>query len=240
MLVSAPKPMEDVEGDSEQMQRPSIRRRAALVLAALALWATRPPSAAADTVVLSDNITGVVSGGTEAATGSNWLASSFGTGDATSQLDSITLLLQNPVAGSAVLDLYTDGGQQPGTLVGTLTAPSSYLGPLVETTFTSSGITLAADSTYWVVLSAASGEFDWSWASSDSGTGVGFTDTWSQSLDGGSTWFTFVGPDSYPLQMIVTASAVPEPGSLVLLGLGVGLVLRPLCRRRRRSPSPVR
>ncbi len=216
------------------MQDPRFRRWAGRLLTLLALCFMRPPSAGADTVVLSDNITGVTTGGTEAATGSTWLAASFGTGDATYQLDSVTLLLENSVAGAAVVDIYTDGGQQPGSFVGTLTSPSSYLGPLVETTFTASGITLSADSTYWVVLYATSGEFDWGWASSDSGTGVGFQDTWSSSSDGGNTWFTFVGPDSYPTQMIVTAS-VPEPGSLSLLGLGAGLLLLHQRHRRRRT-----
>jgi hypothetical protein len=175
------------------------------------------------TVILSDNITGVETGGTVAASGSNWLAASFGTGDWTSQLDAVTLLLENSVAGNAVVDIYSDGGLQPGSLVGTLTSPSSYLGPLVETTFTASGITLAANSTYWVVLYATSGEFDWAWAANDSGTGIGFQDTWSQSSDGGNSWFTFVGPDSYPTQMIVSAS-VPEPGSLTLLSIGGALL----------------
>jgi hypothetical protein len=206
------------------MQDPRFHRWVGPVLALLALWAARPPSAGAGTVVVSDNITGVATGGTEAVTGSTWLAASFATGDAAYQLDSVTLLLDNSVAGAAVVAIYSDGGQQPGSLVGTLNSPSSYLGPLVETTFTASGITLSADSTYWAVLYAPSGQFDWAWASSDSGTGAGFTDTWASSTDAGNSWFTFVGPDSYPLQMIVTAS-VPEPSSLTLLGMGAGLLL---------------
>ncbi|MGP0063897.1 MAG: choice-of-anchor R domain-containing protein [Isosphaeraceae bacterium] len=203
---------------------PNARRCAGVLLTMLALSIIRPPSAGASTVVLSDNITGVATGGLEAATGSIWLASSFSTGGASDTLDSVTLLLENPVAGNATVSIYTDGGLQPGTLVGTLTSPSSYLGPLVETRFTADGITLSADTTYWVVLQAAGGEFDWAWASSDSGTGVGFTDTWASSTDAGNSWFAFVGPDSYPLQMIVSAT-VPEPGSMTLLGLGAGLVL---------------
>lgn len=211
-----------------------------LVLAWLALSSSRPTSAEAGQVVLSDNITNVTTGGTEDASGLTWLAASFGTGDSSYQLSDVTLLLANTVAGAAEVDLYTDGGQQPGSLVGTLTSPSSYLGPLVETTFTASGdITLSADTTYWVILHATSGDFLWAWASNDSGNGAGFQDTWSQSLDGGNSWFTFAGPESYPTQMIVTAASVPEPGSLGLLGAGAGLVLLHRLRRgSRRADGP--
>ena len=213
------------------MRDPNYRRRVGWMLALLALcppgrkrprqapWCSPTTSRASPTAA-------------PRPTGSSWLAASFGTGDATYQLDSVTLLLANPIAGAAVVDIYTDGGQQPGSLVGTLTSPSSYLGPLVETTFTAGGITLSADTTYWAVLHATSGEFDWGWASGDSGTGVGFQDTWSSSGDGGNSWFTFapvttpagvtLGTD--PLQMIVTAS-VPEPCSLTLWGLVAGLLL---------------
>ena len=215
----------------------SFRRSAGCVLAVLALWAVRPSSVNAANVVLSDNITGVSNGGTEAATGASWLASSFGTGNATYKLDTVTLLLENSVAGAAVVDIYSNGGLQPGSLVGTLISPTSYIGPLVETTFTASDITLSANSTYWVVLRAAQGEFDWGWASSDSGAGVGFQDTWSSSSDGGSSWFTYVGPDSYPLQMIVTATVVPEPGSITLLGAGAGLLLLGLRHLRQRTST---
>jgi hypothetical protein len=207
------------------MQDVNFLRMLSRVLAALVMCAARPPSTNAANMVLSDNVKGVSSGGTEAATGSTWLASSFSTDTSTYQLNSVTLLLENPVSGAAVVDIYSDGGLEPGSLVGALTSPSSYVGPLVETTFTASDITLSANSTYWVVLEAPQGEFDWSWASSDSGTGVGFTDTWSSSSDGGNSWFTYVGPDSYPLQMIVNASAVPEPATLTLLATGAGLLL---------------
>ena len=71
----------------------------------------------------------MTNGGTEAATGSTWLASSFGTASSSYQLDSVVLLLENPVAGVAEVDIFSDGGSQPGSLIGKLTSPSSYLGP---------------------------------------------------------------------------------------------------------------
>jgi hypothetical protein len=225
------------------MERPlRIRPAKAVIAGLLAVGLMHAATAQAD-VVLSDNITGVITGGTEAATDSNWLAASFTTGSSTAQLDGVTLLLANPTAGAVEVDIYDDGGLQPGSLVGTLTSPSSYLGPLVESTFTASGITLAADSTYWVVVHATGGEFDWAWASDDSFAGSGFTDTWAQSFDSGGSWFTYapittpavtLGTD--PLQMIVTAAAVPEPGSLASLGLGAGLLLYWRARGRRVIP----
>ncbi len=54
-------------------------------------------------------------------------------------------------------------GAQPGTLVGNLNSPSSYSATLAATNFSTSGLSLAANTQYWVVLNANSGAFDWSW-----------------------------------------------------------------------------
>jgi hypothetical protein len=214
------------------------------MLSVLALIGTLPSTSRAGTV-LSDNLS-ATSGGTEAASGSTWLTSSFGTDASSYTLNSVTLLLANSVGGKAEVDLYTDGGLQPGSFVGTLTAPGSYSSSLASTTFTTSGITLASDSTYWVVLKALSGEFDWSWTTANTGSGVGFQDTWGESDDAGATWFTY---DTFPTQMSVSATsasaAVPEPTSLALFGSGaIGLLVSYLLRRRRPAdhaaaqPSP--
>ncbi len=196
-----------------------------VVVAMLSVFLVVPRGARAD-FDLSDNLS-QASTGTEAAIGSNWLTSSFGTDGSSYKLSSITLLLANSVAGKAELDLYSDGGLEPGSLVGVLASPTAYSSTLANTTFTASGITLGANSTYWVVLHATSGEFDWSWTDSDLGTGVGFQDSWGQSTDAGVSWFTF---DDSPVQMSVIATqAVPEPASLVLCGLGAASLW--LCRR---------
>jgi hypothetical protein len=191
-----------------------------VVLVALATLGLPPVTARAD-FILSNNLT-AANGGTEAATGDTWLTAGFATDGSSYSLTSVTLLLARAsIGGTAEVDIYDDGGLEPGSLVGTLTSPGTYSSTLSATTFGASGITLAGNSTYWVVLKATTGEFDWGWASNTGGSGVGFQHTWGSSDDAGVTWFTY---DSYPTQMSVSVAApgaVPEPGSIALLGLGL-------------------
>lgn len=175
-----------------------------VLFCALALL-SMPSLAARAQDVLSDNLSATTTS-TEAATGSSWLTASFATGDATYSLTSVTLLLANPLAGQARLDLYSDGTLEPGSLLGTLTPPDSYSSSLDSATFTASDLTLAPNTTYWLVLSADSGEFDWAWTTDNTGSGAGFLRTWGQSDDAGVTWFTI---DTFPTQFTVTTTAVP-------------------------------
>jgi hypothetical protein len=211
--------------------------RIGVALFALALMGTTPEAASAASVVLSENLS-AATGGTEAASGGRWLTASFGTDASSYTLESVTLLLANASTGQASLALYTDDGLQPGSLVGTLTSPGSYSNSLTNTTFTASGITLAGNSTYWVVLKAIGGQFDWSWTADNTGSGAGFQHTWGASDDAGATWFTY---DIYPTQLSVsaTAAAVPKPGSMILLGSGAVVLLGySLYRRRGSGRSP--
>lgn len=177
----------------------------------------------ADTI--SDNLSNTTAS-TEVASGSTWLTASFGTSSSSSSLSNVILLLSNPTSGVAEVDLYSNGLLQPGSLVGTLTSPGNYSTSLSNTTFSSSGLTLSANSTYWIVLKALSGEFDWAWTADNSGTGIGFQGAWGVSTDAGSTWFTYA---TYPTQFSVTtaAAAVPEPGTewLAIGGLLIGAVV---------------
>ena len=165
--------------------------------AVFGLW-----NASAHAVVLSNNLS-TASGGTEAATGSTWLAASFATDASAYTLDSVTLSLANSVSGSAQLSLYSDGTLEPGSLIGTLTSPASYSSSLASTVFTSGSLSLTASTTYWVVLKATTGQFDWSWAAADTGSGVGFQTSWAYSDDAGTNWW---GDDTYPFQLSVAAS----------------------------------
>ena len=192
---------------------------------------------------LSSNLTST-SGGSEAASGDTWLAASFATGSSSSTLSDVSLLLANLTSSTvaAQLTLYADDGlNEPGAAVGTLTASSGYSTTLSDVTFTGSDLTLSADTTYWVVLSATSGELDWSYAADDNEIGTGFTDTWAASYDAGSTWFTYASSQDAgvdPLQMDVETtssviSAAPEPGTAPLVSASCGLLLFTFAKSRR-------
>ena len=180
-------------------------------------------------VILADNLA-QATGGSDSATGTSWLAASFSTDGSAYTLSSLTLeLARTSISGTAVVDLYSDGGLEPGSLLATLTTSttSTTAAPVV---FTGTAGTLLADTTYWVVLRAVTGAFEWSWASTNLGAGAGFSTTTATTDDAGSTWFTAT---SYPYQMSVSATAVPEPGSIVLAALGAACAF-PVFRRVRR------
>jgi hypothetical protein len=170
--------------------------------------------------ILSDNLSASTSG-TESASGSTWITGSFGTDASQYLLDSITLLLANSSTGTAEVDIYDDGGLEPGSLIGVLTPPAVYSTALAQTTFSGNSILLSANSTYWVVLKATTGQFDWAWTSDNTGTGFGFQNTWGSSDDAGATWFTYdVFPVQFSAEASTAAAAAPEPGTLALFITG--------------------
>jgi len=215
-------------------RRPACRAATLSVCALVVLAACRPALADA---VLSDNLPSSsspsITGGVENAAGETWLTAGFGTDGWDYNLTSIALLLQRiSIGGQVELDVYDDDLLQPGSLVGSLEYTGAIGTDLSEVAFTATGLSLKANSSYWVVLKAVTGEFAWAWADDASGAGAGFQHTWGSTDDAGSTWFTY---DSYPLQMRVAAAAVPEPGSLIPFALGAGAVL---IRFKRRPPAP--
>ena len=153
--------------------------------------------------IVLNNITNAT-GGSETATGTTWLTAGFKTDSSTYVLSSVTLLLANTTAGAATLQLYSDGGLEPGSPLATLISPSTYSSTLAFTTFAASGITLSANTTYWLVLKATSGAFGWAWTTDSTGTGSGFLYTWGTTPDSGASWWT---QDIYPTQFSLTVSA---------------------------------
>ncbi|MGH7993282.1 MAG: choice-of-anchor R domain-containing protein [Limisphaerales bacterium] len=165
--------------------------------------------------------------------GSSWDAAEFTTGGNLNgySLDSIQIAIDGilVVDGSGFsLSLYSNNSGQPGSSVGVLSGSSN---PSVagNYTYTASGVTLSASTSYWVVGDAATafpnGSFLWGDTTSPAYTSSG---GWSInnatrdiSHDGGSTW-TATGVSL--LRFSVTATAVPEPQSFALAGLGLTLV----------------
>src|SRR5262245_45316492 len=120
-------------------------------------------------VDLSDNLSNT-SFSSDSVTATSWIALPFATDSSTYNALSATLLLDRSSAtGPATLSLYADGGLQPGSLLGTFTSPATYSSSLSATTFSESGVNLAANTTYWIVLQAiGSATFDWSWTADNS------------------------------------------------------------------------
>jgi hypothetical protein len=191
-------------------------KRAMLVAATLLVGQT-----AMQADILSNNLSASTAD-TEVVSGSTWIAGGFKTDASSYQLSSATLLISNSVPGIATLDVYS-GIVQPSLFLGILDSPANYSPGLAETTF-AGNVTLAPNSTYWLVLKATSGQFEWGWTEDASGSGVGFTHTWGAGDDAGSSWFT---TDIEPMQFSVAASpsaAVPEPAPEALLTMGVTLL----------------
>lgn len=155
---------------------------------------------------------------TETVQGQTWVGAPFRTTTAAS-LTSVSLLLGESSPGVAVLSLYS-GSAQPETLVGALKAPASYTPQLSVATFTGNGLTLAAVGSYWIVLQASSGQYQWAFTEELTGLGPGFTPGWGITDNAGAKWFT---AQSEPMQMQVLAETVPEPGSMILVFLGLVL-----------------
>ena len=207
------------------MKKPTlhpIRVRVAVLF--LCLGGTAIGSRAA--TILTDNLS-AASAGSDSVSGDVLLGADFSTDSSAYRLDSVTLLLREDTAGAASLNLYSDNGGIPGSLLSTLSSSGSYSSSLLEAVFTASGVTLEANTTYWLVLEASSGAFEWSWAATNTGSGSGYTGN-SAYFDG-SYWYGTSGV--YPYQMSVTAdpagasSEAPEPTSfgLVMAALGIAM-----------------
>jgi hypothetical protein len=160
---------------------------------------------------------------------------SFSTGSTPFSLTSVTVELQtgslqalvanafSSPDGSVTMTLLSNAaGPTPGAVldtIGTL-SDSSVTSSLADYTFTlATPYTLAANTTYWIELSSSNGSsIFWSYSFDTSGPGVG--DQYYIDILG-------VEPNwDGPYQMAVNSNAaVPEPGMLLMLAAGIGVIL---------------
>jgi chitinase len=140
--------------------------------------------------ILSDNLDGPNDGGD----GAGLTAANFRTGS--SDVDLISVSLKYGSQPTSV-KIYTDSSGQPGTEVGTLT----YAG---GNTFTADGITLSANTTYWVVNEGGGWLF-----TSGGGTGEGFLGGEAISVNGGASWLQADPSFTFPMQ-VKTAYSGPQ------------------------------
>ncbi|HUO08217.1 MAG TPA: choice-of-anchor R domain-containing protein [Phycisphaerae bacterium] len=168
---------------------------------------------------LSDNLSATSGGSTSWGATTHATAMSFTTGSSNETLSSVTLPLRGDSSTLATVQIYSDSSGHPGSLAGTLTSPGSYsTSGYTNTTFTASGITLNANSTYWAVLTVSSGTIAWSFTGDTTGTGNGFTGAWLNSDDSGSTWQAVFGDEhDNPTQMQVLGYTV-ENGPGISIG----------------------
>ena len=189
----------------------------------------------ASAVTLVENLS-QTNGGEITVNNLQWLGSSFTTGSGSYNLESVTLLFRQNIAGDLFVRLYGNNSGVPGTLITTFTNPASLTTNVANNTFTlATSQALTASTTYWLVsgILSGSGTYSWGYTSSDSETGLpgwtigaGYVDSTNQ----GGTWISYPtdGPYQFSVNGTEQSQSIPEPSSVVaLLGLGgLGLVSR--------------
>jgi hypothetical protein len=183
---------------------------------AAALAAGLLAASASAQVTVSNLANDIGSSATISTSANTPVAVSFTTDSATYSLTSVTLSLGGVNTSSPLMvSIYNDNSGQPGSSLTALSGASPT--STGNYTFTSTGLALSANTTYWVAAATSgSGEYYWN-----------LTTDLSQSNTGGATWT--IGDDtqlfnsgswntiSVSAFMSVTATAVPEPGTYAAL-----------------------
>ena len=201
-----------------------------------AVWLPAARSVHAQGTTYLSNL-GQASAGSLAVGSNSWLAGDFhtGTNDGGYLLNSIQLGMAdasgNPSGFTVMLyaqDYSYFGGIVPGSSLGTLNGSLNPVTSGIYTYTPASSLTLSPSTLYFIVLTAgttvANGGYEWSYASTSS---YNPTDNWGGAIAWGSSngslgsWRVLGSyPYDYP-QYTINATAVPEPSSQILLGLGV-------------------
>lgn len=158
----------------------------------------------------------------------SWIGQQIYTGTNTDgyDLNSVQLLM-DAASGSPsgfTVSIYSDSSDEPGSSLGSLSGSDPSAGGIF--TYTASGITLSPATDYFIVLTAATpvaqGAYVWSAANSSQGSDLWAIDNAYYSSSDGSSWMAYAprGGGDAP-QMAIYATAVPEPSTLALAGLGL-------------------
>ncbi len=203
-----------------------------MILFALGLLA--PQTARSQGTLTYVSSLGQPSAGSVAVGSDSWLAALIRTGNNPGgyALDSVELAM-TPASGAPTgfeVMLYSvvgDTAPFPGSSLDTLSG-STDPGTGGLYTYTASGLTLSPSTDYYIVLTAetavASGAYAWSFGNSPPSLMGGWAaGGYLATSSDGSSWNFTSGDPQYAL----TATAVPEPDTLGLLGLSELAVLRP-------------
>jgi len=173
------------------------------------------PSAHADTLYHNLTEAGLGQG---TITNTYYKAQKFTTDQSNYTLTWVTVRLRANNQGELFVKIYDDNNNLPNQAIGALNVPvigSAYanyqLAPL-------SLITLAPNSTYWVVVGVTTGTgyYDWNYTASNNGAGVGFSTRWGSTTTAGATWTGF---DDEPFMMEVSASKTEPIPTLTEWGM---------------------
>lgn len=143
--------------------------------------------ASGQTVLVSSNLGNLfydsyLVGGSQVSGGPYWAAESFTTGSSsTFSLADVTLLIGNPAPafggtnGGFSVSLYDDSSSQPGSPLATLSGSANPATP-GPYAYSASGVTMSADTTYWIIAQAGT-DSAYSWSAtrnlSQSGWAIG-------------------------------------------------------------------
>jgi len=164
------------------------------------------------------------------------LADSFFTGATGYTLTDVTLslVLQGSATGSIAVELLSDSSTSPGSILATIgTINDSAVGfdPANYDFAVSPTIALAAMTRYWIEVVDGGGpsasSIAWTWANDLSGTGVLTSGGGEYNVNAASQAVEQNSLSNLPYQMGVfgtPSSVIPEPSSVVLLGLGLGAI----------------
>ena len=136
-----------------------------------------------------------------------------------------------PAADGFEIRFYADAAGEPGALLQTFVVGNAVsrtaiglLGPVTEYGYIAdlgAGFDIAAGTTYWLVIAndTASDDDNWYWSVQTGGGNVQLT------TDAGASWGT-ASPAAATYFALDNAVVVPEPSSLLLIGLGLAAVMR--------------
>ncbi len=170
-------------------------------------------------------------------TGGTLFAQAFTTGNNGHVIDSISLYGSSSAAvGTTTLTIYTNLGtgnaSAPGSVVEMLTSPATITAAAGVNTFTGTSTVLAGNTVYWAVLDNSDTGIRWNKSSyAVAGSVLGY-----QYLNGENDPLVWAAnTSSSTLAMQVNATAVPEPSTYVLAGVGLAALV--WLRRRRNSDA---
>jgi hypothetical protein len=165
-----------------------------------------------------------------------WAAFGFNTGSSAYTIDSVTLPIApngSELLNNLIVQLYSSAPQD------TTIAPSALLASFTYNSgnnyvFSTGSDVLEASTDYWVIVGATGSDF-YKWDYTNTGASTAGSGTifggWSDSNDQGVTWTTAVVANA-PYKAEIQATAVPEPSTYAMLGIGIAMLAVLRLRRR--------